>query len=46
MRNAPVKTSYLKSQQSEISEQEKDNRNVSATYPDKPFSPFYLPDQL
>ncbi len=31
--NAPVKPSYLKSEQAQISEQKKDKRNVSATYP-------------
>ena len=46
MRNAPVKASYLKSKQTQIREQKKEKRNVSATYPEQPLSPFCLTDQL
>jgi hypothetical protein len=44
--NALVKPSYLKSEQAQISEQKKDKRNVSATYPQEALSPFCLPDRL
>ena len=44
--NARVKASYLKSEQAQIRKQEKDKRNVSATYPHEPLSPSCLPDQL
>src|SRR5437016_10226217 len=46
VRNASVKPSYLKAHESQIGKQEDDSSNVSATYPENPFSPFYLPHQL
>src|SRR5262249_19855964 len=46
VRNGTVKLSYLKPQQCEVSKKQNDNSDVSATYPDKPFLPLYLPRQL
>src|SRR6478735_1910775 len=45
-RNATIQPAQLKPQQPQISEQQNQNPQVSATDPDKPFSPFQLPRQL
>ena len=45
-RNATIEPSQLKPQQPQISEQQNEDPQVSATCPDKPFSPFQLPRQL
>src|SRR5206468_6590919 len=46
VRNTPLKPPYLKPQQAQVRQQEKEKRAVSATYPEEPFSPFCLPYQL
>src|SRR6185369_17311842 len=45
-RNAAIEPAQLKAQQSQIDEQQNENRQVSATRPDKTLSPFHLPHQL